>query len=177
MELFEAIARRHSYRGPFVARPLPRADLVRMVEAAMHAPSGYNAQTTSFVVVDDPAVLAPLRAMSPESQALRTAPAVIVCLSDMAAGNPSGLSFQDEDYGAAVENLLLAATALGYATVWLDGWMRAAGRAEAVAALLAVPADQRVRALLPVGVPAEERAQAPKKPFAERAWFNRFGAV
>jgi nitroreductase len=46
MELFEAIARRHSYRGPFVARPLPRADLVRMVEAAMHAPSGYNAQTT-----------------------------------------------------------------------------------------------------------------------------------
>ncbi len=117
MELFEAIARRHSYRGPFDTRPLTRADLIRMVEAALRAPSGYNAQTTFFIIVDDPTVLTILRDMDPESQALRTAPAIIVCLVDMAVGNAGGFSFQDQDYAAAVENLLLAATALGYATV------------------------------------------------------------
>ncbi|HQP90064.1 MAG TPA: nitroreductase family protein, partial [Bacteroidales bacterium] len=57
MELFDAIAKRHSYRGPFLDRPVPREDLRRIVQAGLQAPSGKNAQTTAFVIIDDPALV------------------------------------------------------------------------------------------------------------------------
>ena len=31
--------------------------------------------------------------------------------------------------------------------------------------------------MLPVGVPAESKSQGAKKPFPERAWFNRYGGA
>lgn len=176
MDVFEAIEKRHSYRGAFRDVPVPREDLRRIVEAALKAPSGYNAQTTSFVIVDDPALLAQLSAMNPESVALRTAKAVIVCCMDKPEPDSERIFFGPENYGAAVENAWLAATALGYATVWIDGWLRRERRAEAVARLLGVPESVEVRVLLPIGVPAEPGRQREKRPFHERAWWNRYGA-
>ena len=85
-----------------------------------------------------------------------------------------GTSFALEDCSAAVENMLLAVTALGYASLWLDGALRGAKRKQ-VGALLGVPAGKRVQILLPIGVPAEVRTQREKKSFAERAWFNGYG--
>ena len=57
MDLFETIGRRHSYRGPFLERPVPRDDLTRIVQAGIQAPSGYNGQSTTFVVVDDASLI------------------------------------------------------------------------------------------------------------------------
>ncbi len=54
MDLFEAIEGRYSYRGAFTDAPVPREDLVRIVEAGLKAPSGCNAQTTTFVIAADP---------------------------------------------------------------------------------------------------------------------------
>ena len=39
------------------------ADLVQIVEAGMAAPSGKNAQTTEFVIIDDQAIIDKIRAM------------------------------------------------------------------------------------------------------------------
>ena len=86
------------------------------------------------------------------------------------------LRFAVEDYAAAVENMLLAVTALGYAAVWLDGMLRREGRAAKVGALLGVPASREVRVILPLGVPAEQWVQREKRPFDERAWFNGWTA-
>jgi nitroreductase len=80
-----------------------------------------------------------------------------------------------EDSAAAVENMLLAITALGYATVWIDGWLRLQGHADQVGQLLGLPAGKVVRILLPIGVPAEAWPQKEKLPFEQRAWFNRYG--
>ena len=60
--------------------------------------------------------------------------------------------------------------------MWIDGWLRVEGRAKAIGDLLGVPEDCVVRILLPIGVPAEQRSQAAKLPFEERAWFNRYGS-
>ena len=57
MDVFEAIAKRHSYRGRFTDAPVAREDLIKIVLAGIHAPSGKNEQTTSFVVVDRPELL------------------------------------------------------------------------------------------------------------------------
>jgi len=175
MDLFEAIDKRYSYRGAFTDAPVPREDLVRIVEAGLRAPSGCNAQTTTFVIVDDPDALGEIRRLHP-MRAVQDAKAVIACVTSR---EPEpvyrDMSFEVEDCSAAVENMLLAATALGYATVWIDGALRHDGRAERLGELLGVPKDRVVRVLLPVGVPAEAGPRKPKKPFGERVWFNRHG--
>ncbi len=175
MDLFAAIERRYSYRGPYRDNPVPREDLERIVQAGLNAPSGKNAQTTSFVIVDDPALVKTIGSMHPANQALRRAIALIACVIDRRPEAVyEGYSFQVEDCAAAVENMLLAITALGYGSVWIDGWLRGEGRAEKIGGLLGLPGEKVIRVLLPVGVPAEEGPRKEKKPFRERAWYNRW---
>ncbi len=176
MELFEAIRRRHSYRGPMEDRPVPRKDLVRIVQAGIQAPSGYNAQTTTFVVLDEPDTLAQIAAVDAANPMLRQARAIIACVAPRGPepGSPR-LFFGVEDCAAAVENMLLAITALGYASVWLDGWLRLEGHDESVGRILEVPEGRIIRVLLPLGVPVDAGEQHPKEPFDRRAWFNRHG--
>jgi nitroreductase len=176
MDVFEAIVKRHSYRGPFKDQQISRDDLRRIVQAGLQAPSGKNAQTTTFVIVDKPDLIAEIRQMHPAQKAMQQAPAYIVCIIDK---EPEAIyethSFQIEDCAAAVENMLLAVTALGYATVWVDGWLRVQGRAAKIGSLLGLPDGKIVRVILPVGIPVETHQQKEKKPFEQRAWFNRYG--
>ena len=104
-----------------------------------------------------------------------TARAMIACVVDPRLVSPN-ISFAVEDCAAAVENMLLAITALGYATVWLDGALRRDDIASRIGRLLGVPQGKFVRILLPLGVAAAPERQREKLPFAERAWFNRYGA-
>ncbi|MFC1453310.1 nitroreductase family protein [Verrucomicrobiota bacterium] len=174
MDVFEAIAKRHSYRAGFEDRAIPREDLTKIVDAGIRAPSGCNAQTTSFVVVDDPGTLATLAEILDGKQVVSEAKAVIVCVCDYTPAY-KGTSFAVEDCSAAVENMLLAITAMGYATVWLDGVLRSEDRATRIAELLGVPKEREVRIVLPLGVPSEAHVQKDRKPIEERAWFNRYG--
>jgi nitroreductase len=173
MELFEAIAKRHSYRGPFSKQPIPREDLLKIVQAGLQAPSGVNAQSTSFVIVDDPALIGQTAAIVPKTS-VKDAQALIICI-----GDPTpvyhGHSFATEDCAAAVENLLLAVTALGYATVWLDGFLRLKDRTRRLAELFQIPAPKEIRVLLPLGAPLESWPQKEKLPLEKRAWFNAYG--
>jgi nitroreductase len=80
-----------------------------------------------------------------------------------------------QDYAAAVQNMLLAITGLGYASVWLDGVLRSRGIAEKIGALLNVPQGKNmtVTVILPVGVPEEKGRQNDRLPFEQRVWYNR----
>lgn len=173
MELFEAIAKRHSYRGPFRDIPVPREHLRQIVQAGIQAPSGKNEQVVSFVIVDDPQLLRQI-AQIVDRPVCNTAKAMIACVTDP---RPvfEGFSFAAEDCAAAAENMLLAITALGYASVWLDGALRVNNVAARIGHLLGVPPEKTVRILLPLGVPAEAGTQKPKLPFEQRAFFNRYG--
>ena len=174
MDLFTAIANRHSYRGEYLSHPVPREHLHQIVQAGIQAPSGCNAQTTSFIVVDDPALVMQIREIVARPF-LATVPAFIACLID---SRPvyKNCSFAAEDCAAATENMLLAITALGYASVWLDGVLRTQKIKETLAALLKVPADREIRILLPVGQPATPALQKEKMPFEQRAWFNVYAS-
>ncbi len=172
MELSEAIAKRHSYRGKYQDQLVSREDLETIVKAGLMAPSGCNSQSTSFVIVDDPAVLDPIKTLLAGKQRFDS-PALIACVIDPKV-LPNGMHFELEDCSAAVENMLLTITAMGFATVWLDGALRG-GLDKQIGDLLGVPEDKQVRILLPVGVPVTVGRPAPKKPFEQRAWFNRYG--
>lgn len=173
MDVFEAIAKRYCYRGDFTAVPVPRADLEKIVQAGIQAPSACNEQVASFVIIDDPTLLKEVAEIVGKP-VCRSAQAMIACVADPRPVYVKW-SFAAEDCAAAVENMLLAITALGYATVWLDGVLRAEDRAERIGRLLGVPADKIIRILLPIGVPVEPGRQREKLPFHQRAWFNRYG--
>jgi nitroreductase len=178
MELFEAITKRHSYRGPYRDRPVPREDLRRIVQAGLQAPSGKNLQTTGFVIVDEPDLVRQIAGLHTANVAVQQAKAFILCIVDkQPEAVYEGHNFQIEDCAAAVENMFLAVAALGYATVWIDGWLRVENRAETIGRLIGVPKEKTIRILLPLGVPAETWPQKEKKPFESRAWFNRYGTT
>ena len=175
MDLFDAVAKRYSYRGDFTDAPVPREDLLKIVLAGIRAPSGKNEQTTSFVIVDDPDRLRQMAEIV-NRPVCNSAKAMIACVIDP---RPvlNVISFAAEDCAAAVENMLLAITALGYDTVWLDGVLRVDDVAARLTKLLGVPEGKAVRILLPLGVAAEPGTQKEKLPFEERAWFNRYGGL
>lgn len=177
MNFFEAIQKRHSYRGAFNDRVVRQEDLLKIVQAGLDAPSGKNCQTTRFVIINDPALLEKITQMHPGNKAFQQAKAMVACIIDR---NPEaiyeGFEFQVEDCAAAVENMLLAITALGYASVWIDGWLRVENRNDKIGKLLDVPDDKVVRILLPIGVPAKKVKGPKKMPFNERAWFNKYNS-
>lgn len=175
MDLFDAINKRVSYRGAFKDLVVPKSDLIKIIDAGLKAPSGKNLQTTEFIVIDDEEILKIIKLLFPERTYIKTANALIICLIDK---NPDKVleehHFQIEDCSAAVENMLLAITALGYATVWLDGVLRRDSLAQKIANILDIPENKKVQIILPIGVPDEELLPKEKKMFEKRAWFNRY---
>lgn len=172
MDFFEVIRKRHSYRGAFQPLPIPDEDIHEIMDAGVRAPSGYNRQTTSFIVVTDEELRKKLAELVP-TPALKTAPVIVIPLSQHIVTHEN-LAFEIEDYSASVENIMLAITAKGYAGVWMDGAVKLNGVRERIVELLHVPEDQTVRAIIPMGIPEEEWDQKEKKAFEERVHFNLF---
>lgn len=173
MTTLEAIHARKSYRGPYLPTAVPRADLVTILEAGCAAPSGCNKQTTSFIAVDDPEILAQL-AQIIGSTTSRTCTAMICILTRKIIAYDDR-TFYIQDYSAAIQNMLLAIADLGYASCWYEG--RATGPDRIgyrMQHLLGVPEEYELVCFLPVGVPENELKSVDKLPLEERAWFNGF---
>ena len=172
MDIFEALSSRYSYRKEFSNGKIPDENIRRIVAAGLKAPSGCHCQSTSFVIVTEDSLREKIAEILP-SKVTRTAPVILVILTEEIV-TPTGQTFELEDYGAAVENILLAVTALGYATVWLDGMLKLDGKAEKIHRLLSVPQEKTVRAILPIGVPKETGVPREKKSWEERVVYNKF---
>ena len=173
MDAIEAIMNRHSYRGKYRPDPVPRADLVTIMNAGLAAPSGCNKQTVSLIAVDDPALLQRLREVI-DPPVGETAPAMICVLTERIVAYRDRC-FSVQDYGAAIENMLLAITALGYQSCWYEGHITDEDRiGQRMARILGVPENYELVCVLPVGVAVSEPIPPKKKPASERAWFNGF---
>lgn len=171
-QTLETIFSRSSYRGAFEGTPVPREDLTAILKAGIAAPSGCNRQTTFFVAVDDEALLSALKQIFPKPSC-QSAPAWILVFTQEIEG-VDGHCYHVQDYGAAMENMLLAIKSLGYETCWYEGNVR--NCAKEIADLAGAPAECRLVCVLPVGVPADPLPEKKvKKAFEERAWFNGFG--
>lgn len=176
MEFFETVEKRASYRNTFVQQEIPEEDIRKIVTAGLHAPSGYNFQTTSFVIVRNPALRAKLAELLP-TPATKTAPVILVAVSEKKISQESGaahFAFDTQDYAAAVENIMLAIVAMGYAGAWMDGMTRMNEADAEIAALLNIPEGKTVRTIIPFGIPTVEVKQREKKPFDERVVWDHF---
>ncbi len=173
MNILDLIKSRHSYRGKYKAVPVPREDLIKIMEAGLSAPSGCNKQTTSLIAVDDKEILEKLHSVI-EPPVGETAPAMI-CVLTQRINAYRDKCFAVQDYSAAIENMLLAIVELGYESCWYEGHITDEDRiGYKMAQILNVPDEYELVCFLPVGV-AESEPSLPKKlPFEERAWFNGF---
>ena len=173
MSILDLILSRHSYRGEYENTPVPREDLIKIMQAGLAAPSGCNKQTTSLIAVDDPAMLEKLRRVivPPVGE---TAPAMICVLTQRICAYRDKC-FSVQDYSAAIENMLLAIADLGYQSCWYEGHITDEDRiGRQMAQILGVPDDYELICFLPVGIAKSSPVPPVKKDFSQRAWFNAF---
>jgi nitroreductase len=143
MDALEAIRRRRSVRE-YTGDPIPREDLETIVDAGRLAATGNNKQPWDFVVITEREMIDELKVAS---RWMEKAGAIIAVVMD------SSSRWWLEDGSAAVENMLIASTALGYGSCWLEGYTLP--REEEFKALLGVPEEKRLLTLVPIGVPTE----------------------
>lgn len=173
MNVLEAIRNRHSYRGRYQDTPVPREDLITIMQAGLDAPSGCNKQTTSLLAVDDPEVLKKLHSVI-QPPAGETAPSIICVLTRRIIAYRDRC-FAVQDYSAAITNMLLACVELGYQSCWYEGHITDEDQiGRQMARILNIPEEYELVCFLPVGIPEAPPSCPKKKPFAERAWFNTF---
>jgi nitroreductase len=143
VEALEAIRKRRSVRD-YTGEPIPPEDLLKIVDAGRLAASGNNAQPWDFVVITNREMIEKLKIAS---RWMERAGAIIAVVLD-----PSSRWWL-EDGSAAVENMLIAATALGYGSCWLEGYTLP--REQEFKELLGIPDEKRLLTLVPLGVPTE----------------------
>lgn len=169
--VIDTILNRHSYRGKYKSTPVSREDLITIMEAGLAAPSGCNKQTTSLIAVDDPQVLEKLHSVI-QPPVGETAPAMI-CVLTQRINAYRDKCFSVQDYSAAIQNMLLAITALGYESCWYEGHITDEDRiGDQMAKILNVPEGYQLVCFLPVGIAEDEVTVPVKKAFEDRAWFN-----
>ena len=143
MDTFEVLHKRRSVRA-YTGESISRNDLETIVDAGRMAASGSNLQPWVFIVVTDREMISKL---SLAAAWMDKAAAVIAVVMD-----PSSRWWL-EDGSAAVQNMQIAATALGYGSCWLEGRTRA--HEGELKDYLGIPEEKRLMTLLPVGVPVE----------------------
>jgi len=164
MDFLDAVKKRASVRS-FKRCRISEADMERILDAGRRAPSGYNRQPCAFIVVRDKETLERLGAIQ---ECIGEASAAIGVVVDSEA-----TQFWKEDAAAAIENMLLAITALGYASLWVEG--RVLRQEELAKEILGVPGNLRLLAVLPIGKPAGKAAQAEKRPLSEIVHREKYG--
>jgi nitroreductase len=171
MDVFEAIHARQSL-GNVKTDPVPRAEIERLLEAAVQAPNHYKVRPWRFVVVSGEArhrlgkaMAQGLRRRSPQVteevlEKERTKPLRAPLIIAVAADRPSEPKILEIENvcaaAAACENLLLAAVGDGLVGYWRTG---EAVRDPEVRALLGLD-EQELIAFLYLGYPET----APEKP-------------
>ena len=169
MDFFDTVKNRFSYRKAMEQKEIPLEDLRKIVQAGLDAPSGKNAQTTGFIIIRDRDIVETLHNMPQVNGSMATAPAYIAChIAKKPEGVYFGHDFEIEDCAAATQNILLAAAALGYGSVWIDGWLRLENRAAEIGKLTGLGDDRIIRILLPIGKMTEPQNRPVKKTFEER---------
>lgn len=159
----DIVSSRYSCRC-YLTDPVPREDIVRILEAARLAPSACNKQPWRFVVATDET----LRGKILEEGCLpglgmkwaMAAPVILVLgmkkslVTHKVAPLFSNVDYSLLDIGIAGEHAVLQATELGYGTCWI-GWIKP----KEVRKIVGWPKEILPQALITLGKPAS----APEK--------------
>lgn len=157
--VLKIIHQRKSVRK-YVDKPVSKEQLEKLVRAGMAAPTARNRQPWAFIVITERKTLDKLGKNLPYAKMILQTPAAIVAAGDMKlAIEGKGKNFWVQDVSAAVQNILLAAEAMGLGAVWTGVYPREAQQ-KILNETLSLPEHIIPLALIPVGVP--EGVEEPK---------------
>ena len=128
--------------------------VTELLRAAMAAPSAAAKDPWRFVVVRKRATLNLIAEALPNGRMLAHAPVGIAVCGDLAAAHAGELSYLLQDCSAAIENLLLAAHALGLGACWLGVHPRPS-RIDSLTKILRLPEKILPVSCIALGWPAE----------------------
>ena len=194
---FDVVLAQRACRS-FATDPIPDDDIERILTAATHAPSAENMQPWVFVVVRDPSTRASIGELArslwdgtarayaaphldakmltaiDESMAagFGGAPALIVVGVDTTSGVHKG-AVPSSIY-PAVQNLLLAASALGYGSALTTLTTLVADQLRSIVAL---PEHVTPMAVIPIGRPARPLGPPRREPIESKAHRDRYGTA
>lgn len=169
MDTIEAILTRRSIRR-YTTQSVSDDLIIKLLEAAMAAPSAANMQPWHFVVITDRKVLAQVPNFHPHSHMLKESSLGILVAFDLELESIKGRGVMD--CAAATQNILLAAHALRLGAVWV-GIYPVEERIEAIRKLLNMPQHVVPVSLVSVGHPNENmRREDRYKP--ERVHFDHW---
>ena len=165
-QALETILSRRSIRS-YLDKPIPDADLKTIIKAGLYAPSAKNKQDWHFTVITNKDTIDQMNAMAIEGMKrlgldkteddhiFHHAPVVIV-LSSKIAG------FSGVNVGCAVENMALAAHAMGYGSciIGQTRYMYHKANKIDVDKMLKVPEGYEHDIAICFGYPAEEAPEA-----------------
>jgi nitroreductase len=196
MPIGEAMFSQRSIRK-FKPDPIPIEDVRLILEAAIKAPNGANTQPARFVVLHDPDLIRQFGALYHEAwwakrrdqqrpwttreqipaeergeraaaqlaDEIKDAPCIVLAFS-MGKGQASSVI-------PAVQNLMLAARALGIGSVPTTLHAQVMDR---VSALLGLPAEVELHLCIPMGYPRGRFGPTRRRPTRETTFFNAWGA-
>jgi nitroreductase len=148
METWDAITSRRNVRE-FEDRPIPDADLDRILEAARRAPSSRNTQPWDFVVVTDRAQLQELSTVWQGGGHIAGSAATIALVGTV-SDEPRVRESNRYDFGQASLQMMVVAADLG-----IGSGHSSVGDQDRAREILGVPADHYVVYLLDFGYPAD----------------------
>jgi len=176
MDVFEAITSRRAVKHFDPNHRMQEAEITRLIEAAMQAPTSFNIQHWRFVLVTDPELRKQIRAAGNDQAQMTDASLLIVMCADVDAWKKEPQRYwknappevaevlvnwiapfhegraqlqQDEaqrSIGMAMQTIMLAARGMGYDSCPMIGFDH-----EAVAKLIRLPADHCIDPMVAVG--------------------------
>jgi nitroreductase len=194
-EFFDVVHRQRACRA-FSEEPVPDDAVEQVLEAATFAPSAENRQPWVFVVVRDAASRARIGELARQAweggarhhsegrlapgllaevdhgatAGLASAPLIVVVVADLRLVHERAV---EASIFPAVQNLLLAATALGLGSALMT--LPLVFGAE-LSSVLALPEQMRPLAVVPLGRPARAMGPPRREPVAGKAHRERYGA-
>ena len=185
-DVHELFRRQRAIRS-FSAEEVSDELVERVLTAAIHGPSGSNTHPWHFIVIRDPAVKRAISDVYEEARAeggrgrppgptgprqpLAAAPVLIVACVDTPASGQAGFQTGASIY-PSVQNLMLAARALGLGTVLTTLHRRRKAR---IHEILGIPDGVESAAIIPLGWPDREYGPNRRPPLARFVMRDRWG--
>jgi len=154
MDIFEAIKKRRSVRS-FKKQQIPDEIIEKILDSGKRAPSAGNVHPEIFILIREQEVKDKIANAALNQHFISDAPVVIVACADVEKSERSYGSrgrnlYCIQDTAAAIENMLLSATALGVGSCWVGAFNESK-----ISEILKLPENVRPLAVIPLGYPGE----------------------
>ena len=166
MEVLQAIKERRSIRQ-YSQEPVSEDQLTQILEAGRWAPSRGNSQPWKFIVLNDDQIRKELAEAIPSGKFLAQAPQGIAVVVD-----PKASKHPEQEGAAAIQNILLAAHALGLGTCWIS--VHGTDWAETATQVLGIPDEEWLISVVSIGHPVEAPEKG-RKSLDEITFANKYG--